>query len=93
MPSFPAVSEIAAGDPQAIANELNVPIIWVDHQATRRQRLHGASIPGKPTSYSSSHMNECLEAIAEAGYETAIFICQTPAGEHLACYIEFSVLE
>jgi hypothetical protein len=87
------IDQITQGDPQTIADEIGVPIVWADHQATRRQRLHGANIPGMTHAYSSTHFNEILDHLHEAGYQDCIFICETPRRKHLAAFLRFEKLE
>ena len=91
--ALPTIDELKSHDPQTVADECRIPVIWCDHQATRRQRLHGANIPGDNHCYTSTHINECLEHLARAGFVDAIFICETPRRTHLACYITFAPLE
>lgn len=80
-------------DAQVIADKFHIPVVWADHQATRRMRLHGANLPSRSKAFSSTHINEVLEHLAHEGYDHAIFVCQTPAGIHLACQIDFQPLE
>lgn len=87
------VDQLAQGDPQQLADECGIPVVWCDHQVTRRQRLHGANVPGGDNAYTSTHFNEILQHVALEGYDCGIFICETPRRQHLACYIEFHEIE
>lgn len=84
--------DLAMHDAQALADAYQIPIAWTDHQVTRRQRLHGANLPGRPHAFTSTHINEVLQHLAMEGYQQAIFVCETPRRTHLACHIEFSPL-
>jgi hypothetical protein len=90
---LPSIEDLVYGDAQVIADECGIPICWVDHQATRRQRIHGANIPGDTACFTSTHFNELLQHLDRQGFVDAIFICETPRRQHLACYIEFQPLE
>lgn len=90
--NLPTTEELALHDAQAISDRFHIPVIWCDHQATRRQRLHGANLPSRSKAYTSTHLNEILEHLAHEGYESGVFVCQTPSGKHLACQIDFMPL-
>lgn len=89
---LPDIGALHYHDPQSVADRCCIPVVWCDHQATRRVKLHGCNIPGMPNAFSSSHINEVLQHVADAGFVDAIFLCETPRRTHLACYIEFSPL-
>jgi len=89
---LPAVHDLTQDDPQTVADECMIPVVWCDHQATRRQRLHGVNIPGNEHCFTSTHINEVLDHLSNEGFVDAIFICETPRRTHLACYIEFQPL-
>lgn len=89
----PTLEQLQNNDPQTIADQCGIPICWIDHQATRRQRLHGCNIPGGRRAYSSTHLNEVLAHLASEGYQDAILICETPRRTHLACYCTFAELQ
>lgn len=91
--NLPTIDDLTAGDPQTIADQCGIPVIWMDHQATRRQKLHGANIPGESNAKSSTHVNELLDLIDKAGYQDCIFICETPRRTHMAAFLHFEVLE
>lgn len=93
MQELPTAKEVALHDAQVIADRFSIPVIWCDHQATRRQRLHGANVPGRPNAYTSTHMTEILFFLDNEGWECGIFICETPQGVHYACQIDFTPLE
>lgn len=88
-----SIADLAADNPQTIADQCSMPVIYVDHQATRRNRLHGINLPGHEQGFSSSHLNEILEHLHTNGFLDAILICETPGRHHLACYIQVSQLE
>jgi hypothetical protein len=87
--ALPTLDDLEDQDPQTIADGCGVPILWADHQATRRQRLHGVNVPDGQQTWTSTHLNECLQHLDAEGYNEAIFICETPKRTHLACYIQF----
>jgi len=91
--NLPTVRDLTLDDPQTVADSCQLPVVWTDHQATRRQRLHGANLPGKPHAYSSTHINEVLQHLAMNGWTDAIFICETPRRTHMACLIEFRPID
>lgn len=91
--NLPKADDLTAHDPQYVADECRIPIVWTDHQATRRQRLHGANVPDGNRSYTSTHLVEVLEWLAHEGFVDAILICETPRTTHVACYIEFHPLD
>ena len=87
-----SLADLQDNDPQTLADNLSTPVIWCDHQVTRRQRLHGLNIPGKRQVFSSTHLAEVLEQADKEGFVDAILICQTPAASHVACYITYHTL-
>jgi len=91
-PAHLTLEELQQNDPQTLADQLSTPVIWCDHQVTRRQRLHGLNIPGKRQVFSSTHLAEILEQADKEGFVDAILICQTPAASHVACYITYQTL-
>lgn len=93
METLPSIEDLTAHDPQQVADSLGIPVIWTDHQATRRQRLHGANIPGQEHAFSSTHINEILDIVHDNGFNDCIFICETPRRTHLAAFLHFEVLE
>ena len=90
---LPDTEELALHDAQSICERYHIPVVWCDHQATRRQRLHGANMPGGKNAYTSTHFVEILEHLAQHGFDAAIFICEDPRGLHHACQIEFAPLD
>jgi hypothetical protein len=86
------VDELAHNDPQTLADRLQAPVIWCDHQVTRRQRLHGVNIPNRLNAYTSTCLTEVLNHLAHEGYNFGIFIAETPRRTHLACQITFAPL-
>lgn len=92
-PDKPTLEDLHSADPQTIANRTGIPVLWCDHQVTRRQKLHGCNLPCGGPPYSSSHLNECLAHLDREGYTYAYLICETPRLKHLACYIEFFDIE
>ena len=90
---LPSPRDIALDDAQIIANRYKIPVVWCDHQATRRQRLHGVNLPDQTNTFSSTHLTEVLQHIDQAGYNDAIFISETPRRQHLACQIQFFPLQ
>ena len=89
---LPPINELIGHDPQALADELRMPICWTDHQVTRRQRIHGMNIPGQSEAFSSTHLNECLDEMHRLGFTDCILICEKPDMSHVACYCEFQAL-
>lgn len=88
----PTTEELVLNDGQFLADRYHLPVVWCDHQATRRQRLHGVNIPGNKKTFSSTHIVEVLTHVAQEGYDCAVFVCETPQGRHHACQIEFTPL-
>lgn len=91
--TLPSLGDLAQHDAQVVANDCDIPVIWCDHQATRRQRLHGANVPGGDSMYSTTHLTEAFNHISLEGYNCAILVCEDPAGKHHACYAEFHMIE
>lgn len=87
-----SISEITNKTPQEIADSTCLPVIFCDHQATRRQRIHGAALPSAPPGYSSTHILEVLEHLAEQGYDTAVFLAETPDGRMQGAMARFEAL-
>lgn len=86
------MTELEGLDPAEIANKTRIPVIWCDHQATRRQRLHGITYPDAHEPWSSTHLVEVLEHMDETGYQCAIFMAEDPDGHAHAVWVEFAKL-
>ena len=91
---IPAVSQqdLQGKDPQEIATTTKIPVIWCDHQATRRQRLHGITYPDEAAAWSSSHLVEVLDHMEETGYTEAIFMAEDVKGWAHAVWVSFAKL-
>ena len=89
---LPSVHALVDNEPQKVADQCCIPVVWTDHQVTRRQRLHGCNIPGHRDTYTSTHMCDVLEHLAREGWVDAILVCERPNLTHVACYIEFERL-
>lgn len=78
--------------PNEIANNTGLPVVWCDHQATRRQRLHGITYPGTGAPWSSTHLTEVLEHMTETGHDRALFMAEDPRGHIHGCIVTFQPL-
>ena len=87
-----SVSDIENKSPQEIADSTAMPCIFCDHQATRRQRIHGASLPHNPAGYSSTHLLEVIEFLDQNDFDTAVFLAESPGGAMQGCMIRFTAL-
>lgn len=85
-------SDIEELSPQEIADRQGIPCVFCDHQATRRQRIHGAAMPYNSTGYSSTHLVEVLEYLAENGFNVCVFLCEHPDGRMLGAVCRFDAL-
>jgi hypothetical protein len=89
---LPPISEIAGLDAHDIAEKFSTPVVWVDHQATRRQRLHGVCLPGIPTVFTSTHLIEVLEHLDQWSFNSAFCIAEDNHGNQHAAFLEFRPL-
>lgn len=80
-----------ASDPHALARELAMPVLLVDHQVTRRQRLHYIAYPDDDP-VADTHLARLLDHAGDAGYRTLLLVGTDLDNTLLACYITLEPL-
>lgn len=75
-----------------LADRLGMPVIIVDYQVTRRQRVHVGITDNESEPYTDSNLMGVLEFLWSREYDQACIIYHPNRGETMGAHVAFSPL-
>lgn len=75
-----------------LADRLGIPVVVVDYQVTRRQRVHVALFGKGADPYTDSNLMNVLELLWQQEYREACLIYHPAKGETMGAHLAFAPL-